>query len=54
MYDFSIVIFSAVFGFFFLDQVPDILSIIGYIIIIGIAVLKWYLTVVRTNHIDHK
>ncbi len=54
VYDFSIVIFSAVFGFFFLDQVPDILSIIGYIIIIGIAVLKWYLTVVRTNHIEYK
>lgn len=49
VYDFSIVIFSAILGFFFLDQIPDLLSIIGYVIIIGIAVIKWYLTVIRSN-----
>lgn len=42
VFDFSIVIFSAIFGFCFLGQLPDVYSIIGYIIIIGIAVLKWY------------
>ncbi|MGN0494601.1 MAG: DMT family transporter [Lachnospiraceae bacterium] len=44
VYDFSIVIFAAVFGFLFLNQIPDILSVIGYVIIIGIAIVKWYFT----------
>lgn len=44
VYDFSIVIFAAIFGYFFLDQIPDILSIIGYVIIIGTAIGKWYYT----------
>lgn len=42
VYDYSIVIFTAIFGFFFLGQLPDIYSIIGYIIIIGTSVIKWY------------
>lgn len=41
VYDFSIVIFAAIFGFLFLDQLPDQWSMIGYIIIIGTAVVKW-------------
>lgn len=45
VYDFSIVIFAAMLGFVFLDQIPDIFSIIGYIIIIGTAVAKWYFTI---------
>ena len=32
-------------GFVFLDQIPDYLSVIGYVIIIGTAVIKWYVTV---------
>lgn len=44
VYDFSIVLFAAILGFLFLDQIPDMLSIIGYIIIIGTAIAKWYLT----------
>jgi len=44
VYDFSIVIFTAILGCIFLGQTPDILSIIGYIIIIGIAIIKWLLT----------
>lgn len=40
VYDFSIVLFTAILGFFFLDQVPDILSFIGYFIIIGTAI--WF------------
>lgn len=47
VYDFSIVIFAAVLGFAFLGQKPDYLSVIGYIIIIGTAVTKWYFTVIR-------
>ena len=41
VYDFSIVIFTAVFGIAFLGQVPDIYSVIGYLIIVGSAVAKW-------------
>lgn len=35
IYDYSTVIFAAILGFIFLNQIPDKLSIIGYIIIIG-------------------
>lgn len=49
VYDFSIVIFTAILGFMFLGQIPDILSVIGYIIIIGTAICKWYLTVKRKD-----
>lgn len=48
VYDFSIVIFAAILGFMFLHQLPDWLSVIGYVIIIGTAIVKWYLTVERT------
>ena len=41
VYDFSIVLFAAFFGFLFLGQIPDIYSVIGYIIIVGIAIFKW-------------
>jgi drug/metabolite transporter (DMT)-like permease len=35
------VIFAAILGFIFLDQVPDMWSVIGYVIIIGVAFAKW-------------
>lgn len=41
VYDYSQVLFAAVLGMLFLNQMPDIYSIIGYVIIIGAAVLKW-------------
>lgn len=41
VYDFSIVLFTAILGFLFLDQIPDYLSFIGYVIIIGTAILKY-------------
>lgn len=41
VYDFSIVLFSAILGYLFLAQVPDVFSIVGYIIIIGTAVTKY-------------
>lgn len=49
VYDFSIVIFTAILGFTFLGQIPDILSIVGYIIIIGIAIFKWKVTVGKSR-----
>ena len=44
VYDFSIVVFSAIWGFMFLSQIPDVYSVIGYIIIIGTAVTRWYMS----------
>lgn len=49
VYDFSIVIFAAILGFLFLEQIPDFLSVIGYIIIIGTATIKWYVTMNRAK-----
>lgn len=50
VYDFSIVIFAAVLGFMFLGQKPDVFSIIGYIIIIGTAVVKWFFIVKKQEN----
>lgn len=41
VFDYAQVLFAAILGFIFLQQVPDIFSYIGYIIIIGAAVGKW-------------
>lgn len=41
VFDFSIVIFAAVLGFCFLNQIPDLLSVLGYLVIIGTAVTKY-------------
>ncbi len=41
VFDYSQVIFAALLGFLFLEQIPDWLSIIGYIVIIAAAVIKW-------------
>lgn len=38
VYDYSQIIFSAVLGFFLFGQIPDVLSWIGYVIIIAMAV----------------
>lgn len=43
VFDYSQVLFAAVWGFLFLDQIPDWLSIVGYFVIIGSAVFKWYI-----------
>ncbi len=47
VYDFLIVLFTALWGFLFLEQMPDVFSVIGYVIIIGSAVVKWYITIER-------
>ena len=38
VFDYAQVLFAAVLGFIFLQQVPKVLSIIGYVVIIGAAV----------------
>jgi len=42
VFDYTQVLFAAMWGGIFLDELPDVYSFIGYAIIIGIAVIKWY------------
>lgn len=42
VFDYTQVIFAALLGIFFFGEVPVTLSIIGYTIIIGIAVIRWH------------
>lgn len=42
VYDYTQVIFAAALGFIFLNQMADAYSYVGYVIIIGMAVLKWW------------
>lgn len=41
VYDYTQVIFSAILGFFLFDQIPDLLSFLGYALIIGMAVVNF-------------
>ncbi len=41
VFDYSQIIFAALLGFFFLDQIPDVYSVTGYVLIIGAAVVRW-------------
>lgn len=41
VFDYTQVIFSALMSFLILSDLPDILSVIGYVIIIGTAFWKW-------------
>ncbi len=49
VFDYSQIVFAALLGFLFLHEIPDCYSIIGYVIIIGIAVFKWWYNC-RTNY----
>ena len=52
VYDYSQVLFTAVWGILFLQEFPDYFSIIGYVIIIGAAIIKYLLS--RKNQRDLK
>ncbi len=41
VYDYSQILFAAILGFFVLNQLPDIFSVIGYIIIIAAALVMF-------------
>ena len=43
VYDYTQVIFSTILGFILFSQVPDFISIIGYIIICGVSVIMYKL-----------
>lgn len=44
VYDYSIILFTAAFGMMFLNEVPDVFSIIGYCVIIGAGVAMFMIT----------
>lgn len=44
VFDYTQVIFAALLGMIFLGEVPVLLSITGYVIIIGTAVARWWYT----------
>lgn len=44
VFDYTQVLFAVALGVLFLGQRPDIYSIFGYILIIGIAVFRWHVT----------
>ena len=41
VFDYTQVIFAALLGIIFLGEVPEVLSIIGYAIIICVAIIRW-------------
>lgn len=41
VFDYSQVIFAALLGFFVLGQIPDVWSIVGYVIICGVSVIMF-------------
>lgn len=49
VFDYTQVLFAALWGGIFLDELPDIYSIIGYAIIIGIAVIRWHVGIKGSN-----
>lgn len=42
VFDYTNIVFSAILGFFLFDQLPDIYSFIGYIIICGVSVMMFF------------
>lgn len=51
VFDYSQIVYAAVFGIVLFGEFPDAWSIIGYVIIIGTAFAKWYL-VTQTGRKD--
>ena len=48
VFDYSQVVYAAVFGIVLFGEFPDVWSLIGYVIIIGTAFAKWYLLTQRS------
>ena len=42
VYDYTNILFTSAWGFIAFSEIPDALSICGYVIIIAMAILKWY------------
>lgn len=41
IFDYSQILFAALWGVIFFGQIPDLYSVIGYVIIIGVAIFRW-------------
>lgn len=41
VFDYTQVLFAAILGFLFFEELPDWMSLLGYVLIIGSAVFKW-------------
>ena len=52
VFDYSQVIFASFLGVLLFSEVPDIWSVIGYVMIIGIAVLRWHFARGRDDEHD--
>ncbi len=53
VYDYAQVLFAALWGVWIFEEIPDILSVIGYVIIIGAGVIRWRYTL-RNKDQDQK
>ena len=49
VFDYTNVLFTSMWGVLAFGEVPDGWSVLGYVIIILMAVLKWYNTI-KTSH----
>ncbi|MDD6666999.1 MAG: DMT family transporter [Lachnospiraceae bacterium] len=45
VFDYSQLLFASIWGLLFFGEIPDGWSVIGYVIIIGMAIVKWYYNV---------
>lgn len=54
VYDYSQIIFSTLLGIVFFGQLPDLLSVIGYLIIISMAILNFIYTKRMHNKVQGK
>ena len=43
VFDYTQVVFAALLGIIFFKETPTLYSIIGYVLIIGVAVYRWYI-----------
>lgn len=54
IYDYSQIIFSTLMGFFFFGQLPDVLSFVGYVIIVLMALLNFIYQTGRFSNFKSK
>lgn len=53
VFDYSQLLFASIWGLLFFGEIPDGWSVIGYVIIIGMAIVKWYYNVyVQKDQVD--
>ena len=52
VFDYAQVLFAALLGYFFLQQVPKILSLAGYAVIVGAAVGQWAYHLAKARRAD--